>query len=134
MSMLSPETRAASPPAAQLAAMCTSGRPFSLMDVKVVDADGKPVPTWKPPSYDTAQKVKFDGAATEAAEADTEVADVDDAAPPEHEAVVGEVWVKGPTLCAGYWNRPEARTSTQTKVIMHPSLVRLFSSSRTTDN
>jgi hypothetical protein len=34
MSMLSPEIRA-KPPGAQLAAMCTSGRPFSLMDVKV---------------------------------------------------------------------------------------------------
>jgi long-subunit acyl-CoA synthetase (AMP-forming) len=59
---------------------------------KVVDTDGKPVPPWDPASTD---------------DVNGDVNGDDDskpgAAPP---AVVGEVWVKGPTLCAGYWNRP----------------------------
>jgi hypothetical protein len=42
MSMLSPDVRRA-PFDFQLATMCTSGRPFSIMDVKVVDSAGAPV-------------------------------------------------------------------------------------------
>ena len=86
--------------------------------VKVVDADGKPVPTLRPPSFDDdAEKTaaRFHGAAAaDAAEAEAEaVVDAADVVHPEQqqEAFVGEVWVKGPTLCAGYWNRPKARNA-----------------------
>lgn len=93
MSMLSPQIRAA-PYDVQLEAMCSSGRPFCLMDVKVLDASGNPVPTWdSTPQNDSSVNYNIK---------DTDDTDAQKA------AAVGEVWVKGPTLCAGYWRRPDA--------------------------
>ncbi len=38
----------------------------------------------------------------------TAVRIVDPTGAPAAEGETGELWVKGPTVCAGYWNRPEA--------------------------
>jgi acyl-CoA synthetase (AMP-forming)/AMP-acid ligase II len=54
---------------AQLAYRCKTGRPFSTIELRVVDESGIDVPA--------------------------------------DEKTAGEIWVRGPTVTPGYWNRPE---------------------------
>ena len=73
MSLLSPEVRLL-PLSDQFAQVCTSGRPFVVMEVLLLDADGRAV------------AVPCPSPGVRAASA------------------VGEIWIRGPTVFGGYWS------------------------------
>lgn len=85
MSLVDAETRAVLGPKGTLDLICSSGRPFGLLEVRVVqsvrDRTGVPV---------------------EGEEADGDAVDV--SSPQE----VGEVWIRGPTVFDGYLNNADA--------------------------
>ncbi|KAH8094033.1 ligase [Aureococcus anophagefferens] len=87
MSLVDEATRDRVGPAKTLDLITTSGRPFGLLEVRVVGArDGSNVPTVEKPL-----------------EADADAVDV---APGS--GGVGEVWIRGPTLFSGYNNNAKA--------------------------
>ncbi|MED5529919.1 MAG: AMP-binding protein, partial [Pseudomonadota bacterium] len=49
----------------------------------------------------------------------TETRIVDDEGVDVTAGQIGELWVKGPTICPGYWNRPEANQSSFTNGWLH---------------
>ena len=108
----------------QLALVTSSGRPFELIDVRVVDEEGSDV------AKDSQQVRQGLGAAAAAAvgrlvggatslsyvlpsvlflQAHNQCVAALSSDPPHfHGVQVGEVWVRGPTVFAGYWGLPEA--------------------------
>lgn len=85
MSLVDPSLRAKLDQANLLDLICTSGRAFGLMEVRVV----------------TSKKAGLNSGAVPIDEDDA--VDVDEAA-----AAIGEVWIRGPTLFPGYNNNPKA--------------------------